>query len=382
MREHKEMSKQKPSDKTASKRGTLKIFLGALPGVGKTYKMLSEAHRRKSRGADLVIGLVETHGRPATADLMEGLEKLPLKKIEYRGKTFEELDTEAVIKRHPQWVLVDELAHTNIPGTKHEKRWQSVEEILDAGINVITTVNIQHLESLNDTIYEITGVRVHETVPDRVIDKAEEVELVDLTPEALINRLKRGDIYHKEKITQALTNFFKKGNIVALRELALRLTAEEVDEQLLKYVEAYKMKRAKVAHERVVVGITPRLSSARLIRRGYRLAKRMQGELTCIHVRLPGVVPTPQEQKDLKELTDLTENLGGEVVDIQAEKPASGLIDYVNKHNTTIIVLGQSARSRFEEIIKGSIINRIMRETKNIDIVIVAGGGEEKGIIL
>ncbi len=217
--------------RAAGTRGRLKVFLGAVPGVGKTYRMLAEAHRRVSRGEDVAIGLVEPHGRPATSELMEGLEQIPLKDIEYRGKVFHELDTDAVLKRKPEWVLIDELAHTNAPGAKHEKRWQSIEELRDVGINIITTVNVQHLESLNDAVYEITGVRVRETVPDRIIDSAEEIELVDLTPDALINRLKRGDIYHGESIPQALGNFFKKGNIVALRELALRQTAQDVDEQ-------------------------------------------------------------------------------------------------------------------------------------------------------
>jgi hypothetical protein len=218
--------------RTLRKRGHLKVFLGYAPGVGKTFSMLAEAHRRAARGEDIVIGFVETHGRRETAELVEGLERVPLKRLAYRGKEFEELDTDAVIARRPEWVLIDEMAHTNVPGTRHDKRWQSVEEIQAAGINVVSTVNIQHFESLNDTVYDITGVRVQETLPDAVLDQADEVVLVDLTTAALLNRLRRGVVYDLDKIPGALSNFFKRENLVALRELALRKTAEEVDDFL------------------------------------------------------------------------------------------------------------------------------------------------------
>lgn len=354
------------------KRGKLKIFLGAVPGVGKTYRMLSEAHRRAARGEDIVVGLVETHGRPATAELLDGLEQIPLKPIEYRGKTFYELDTSAVIARRPQWVLVDELAHTNIPGTVHAKRWQSVEEILDAGINVISTVNVQHLESLNDTVQEITGIRVRETLPDSIIKQADEVELVDLTPDALINRLKRGDIYHEEKISQALSNFFRKGNIVALRELALQVTALEVDDQLHRYMDAHKMPQGKAAREYIVVAVAPRPISLKLVRRGYRLAKRTGGDFTCVFVRVPGVMLSQKEEALLQEICGLARNLGAEVVTLEGDSVADELIKYLNGYGATMIVMGQSARSRWEEIVRGSTVNKIMRETENVDIVVVA----------
>ncbi len=359
------------------KRGRLKVFLGAVPGVGKTYKMLSEARRRFQRGEDIVVGFVETHGRPATAALLEGLEQVPQKRIEYRDKVFQELDTAAVIARRPEWVLVDELAHTNIPGTVHPKRWQSVEEIRDAGINVISTVNVQHLESLNDVVHEITGVRVRETVPDAVVDEADEVELVDLTPEALINRLKRGDIYHTEKISQALANFFRKGNIVALRELALRVTADEVDEQLHHYMDDHAMGQGKVARENVVVAVRPRTLSCRLIRRGYRLARRTQGEFSCVYVRTPGATLSKKEERLLEEVYDLTRNLGGKIVELQGDSIAGEIIDYVNHSGATLIVMGQSARSRWEEVFRGSIINKIMRDTHNVDIVVIADSPED-----
>ena len=362
----------------ARPRGRLKIFLGAMAGVGKTYRMLAEAHRRVARDEDVVIGLVETHGRSATAELVTGLEQVPLKAVEYRGKAFYELDTEAVIARKPEWALIDELAHTNVPGMVPPKRWHSVEQIRDAGISVISTLNIQHLESLNDAVYEITGVRVRETIPDAVVDSADEVELEDLTPDALINRLKRGDIYHGEKIPQALANFFRKGNIVALRELALRKTVDEVDTELHDYMQAHHMAQGKAAHEHITVLVGPRPLAARLVRRGYRLAKRMQGTFSTVHVAVPGAAPSKEEQALLDEAYALTRNLGGQVVELYGDSVAAEIIKHVNETGTTLIAMGQSARSRLEEILRGSIINRIMRETTNIDIVVVADSREEE----
>jgi len=359
-------------------RGRLKIFLGAVAGVGKTYRMLAEAHRRVERnGEDVVIGIAETHGRPATAELLKGLEQVPLKAVEYRGKTFHEMDTDAVIARHSQWVLVDELAHTNVPGTRHAKRWQSAEELRDHGINVIATLNVQHLESLNDAVYEITGVRVRETIPDAIVDAADEVELEDLTPDAVINRLKRGDIYHGEKIPQALANFFRRANIVALRERALRKTAEEVDTDLVEVMGAGHREQARAAHEQIAVLIAPRPMATRLVRRGYRLADRMHADLVTIHVRVPAAMLGQREQGLLDAAYQLTRELGGRVVELQGDSVADEVIRYVRESGVTFIVMGQSARSRFEEITRGSIINRIMRETKNVDIVVVADSGEQ-----
>ncbi|MCE5323166.1 universal stress protein [bacterium] len=334
--------------------------------------MLSEARRRLSRGEDIVIGLIETHGRPAIAELMEGFAQIPLKKLEYRGAEFYEVDTAAVIARNPEWVMIDELAHTNVPGTVHAKRWQSVEEIRDAGINVITTLNIQHVESLNDVVYEITGVRVRETVPDWVLDTADEIELVDHTPDALINRLRRCDIYHEEKIPQALANFFRKGNIVALRELALQRTSEEVDEQLHEYMQAHDMSQGKLAREHVLVCVGPRPMAQRLVRRGYRIAKRMQGTFDVMFVRTPGANLTKREQEQLQGVYELTRNFGGKAVELEGDSVANEIIRYADQSGATVIVMGQSARSRVQEIMKGSIINRIMRKTKDIDIIVVA----------
>ncbi|HSK46652.1 MAG TPA: universal stress protein [Coriobacteriia bacterium] len=353
-------------------RGRHKIFLGYAAGVGKTYTMLAEAHRRASRGEDVVIGFVEPHRRPETILLTEGLPRIETKKIEYRGSVFEELDTDAVLARRPEWVLVDELAHTNVPGTRHEKRWQSVEEILDAGINVISTVNVQHFESLNDTVGQITKVNIRETVPDRILDDAGEVVLVDITPDALINRIKRGVVYEPSKVPQALSNFFRRGNLVALRELALRKTAEEVDDELERFIETHGVDKTWGAVERVLVAVTARSSNSKLIRRGYRLSHRMGGELWVVHVRPAGALLEPAKEESLDGLRDLTEGLGGHFISLTGDDPATEIIQFSRSHQITFIVLGQSARTRMDEILHGSIVTRIMRETRNIDVVIVA----------
>lgn len=353
-------------------RGRLKIFLGYAAGVGKTYTMLSEARRRAARGEDLVIGFVEPHRRPETQALTEGLERIPTKKVEYRGTVFEELDTAAVLARHPEWVLVDELAHTNAPGSAHEKRWQSVEELLGAGISVISTVNVQHIEGLNDTVCQITGVCVRETVPDRVVEAADEVVLVDITPQALINRLNRGVIYEPEKVPQALSNFFRKGNLVALRELALRTTAEEVDEELNEFIEEHDVDKTWGVRERVLVAVTPRPLGSKLVRRGSRLARRMNGRFWVAHVRVPGLSLSAKEEQALQDLFLMALDLGGEVVELSGADPATEIISFAKEHQVTFIVMGQSARSRIDEVVRGSIVNRIMRETRNVDIVVVS----------
>jgi two-component system, OmpR family, sensor histidine kinase KdpD len=363
------------ADSRLGKPGCHKIFLGYAAGVGKTFTMLSEAQRRRKRGEDIVVGYVEPHLRPDTMALLEGLEIVPPKLIEYHGATFTELDTDAVIKRRPTTVLVDELAHTNVPGTRHEKRWQSVEELLDAGINVLSTVNVQHVESLNDTVCNITGVCVRETVPDRVLDDAEEVEIVDVPPDALINRLRRGAIYAPEKIDQALSNFFRRGNLVALREIALRKAAEEVDDELEEFIATHDVDKTWGAVDRVMVAVTPRRQSAKLIRRGYQLADRMGGELWVVHVKPSAVLLGASEQQAVDELQALTEELGGNFIEAGSDDTATGIIEFARARQITFIVMGQSVRGRLDEILHGSIVNRIMRETRNIDVVIVAEGG-------
>jgi two-component system sensor histidine kinase KdpD len=360
-------------------RGRHKVFLGYAAGVGKTYEMLDEAHRRAARGEDVVIGYVEPHKRPATAKLEEGLEKLPTAKIDYRGKEFQELDLSAVLSRRPQIVLIDELAHTNVPGAGDEKRWQSVVKILDAGINVMSTVNVQHLESLNDTIFEITGVRVRETVPDRVVEEADEVVLVDITPEALLNRLDRGVIYAPEKVERARHGFFKKGNLVALRELALRTTAEEIDADLLAYVDQRGIGGPWPARDRVLVCITPQPMAQALLRRGYRLTQRLGGKLWCLYVRPAGHALTREEQGWLRDARALAATFGAQFSEMDAESAAQGIVDFAAEHHVTQVVLGQSARSRWEEVVKGSVVNRIMRETTGLDVLIVADLARARG---
>lgn len=358
------------------KLGQLKVYMGAVPGVGKTFRMLSEAHRRKERGQDIVIGLVETHGRKATAELTKGLEQVPLKEITYRGKVFKEMDTDAVIARRAEWVLIDELAHTNVPGASHEKRWQSIDVIREAGINVLSTVNIQHLESMNDAVLEITGVRVRETVPDAVIDNADEVELVDLPPEAIINRLLRGDIYGHDKVSQALANFFTKPNLVALRELVLRKTADEVDEQLDEIMAESQTFGRKVAHDYVVVCVTPRPQSGKLIRRGYSIAKRLKCKFSVVFVRLAGASLGGRTDKVAAQLKNLTEFLGGKFVELVGDSIADEIAKYINSTRTTMMVMGQSKRHRFNEVLSGSIVNHVMRAVDNVDIVLIASDPE------
>ena len=373
------MNPAEPLEPTAlHKRGRHKIFLGYAPGVGKTYTMLAEAHRRVNRGEDVVIGIVETHGRAEIAKQAEGLEQIPRKHLEYRDKTFEEMDTAAVIARRPEWVLVDELAHTNIPGTQHAKRWQSVVEILNAGINVISTVNVQHFESLNDTVFEITGVRVRETLPDYILDEADEVVLIDLTPSALLNRLKRGDIYSLAKVPLALKNFFRPGNLSALRELALRKTAEEVDEQLRAYMSDQRIAGSWRTQERVIVCVTPTPLAARLIRRGYQLSRRQNGIFWTVYVRIPGAMLSSKQEAVLQELTDLTRNLGGETIELEGESVADAITRFAREQQATSLVMGQSVHSRLEEIFRGSIITRIMRLLDNVDVVVVGASSKEE----
>lgn len=366
-----EMAGEVYSLRTLRKRGHLKVFLGYAPGVGKTFSMLSEAHRRVPRGEDLVIGFVETHGRAETAELVIGLEQVPLKRLEYRGKQFEELDTAAVIARRPEWVLIDELAHTNVPGTTHAKRWQSAEEILAAGISVITTVNIQHFESLNDTVYEITGVRVQETLPDSVLDHADEVVLADLTTDALLNRLKRGVVYDLDKIPGALANFFQKSNLVALRELALRKTAEEVDDSLERIMAGDEAVHPWATEERIVVCVRPSPVAAKLVRRGHRLAKRFQGRFWVVYVRTPGQLGG-SGRRQVESLFELARELGGEAEELSADSIGDEILRFAREIRATFIVMGQSRRSRVDEIVRGSLIARIIREIDHVDVLVVA----------
>jgi len=356
-------------DERRQHRGRLKIFLGFAAGVGKTYEMLNEANRRKQRGQDVVIGYVETHNRRGTVEQLADLEIIPRKSIEYRGTTLEEMDTDAIIERRPQWVLVDEFAHTNVPGSAREKRWQDVEAILDAGINVATTLNVQHLESLNDTIHDITGVWVRETVPDRIVRAADEVKMVDITPRALIHRLERGDIYKPDRVEQALNNWFREGNLGALREIALREIAHEVDEDVTAYRKEKHVKEQWATHDRIMVCISPDQSSMRLIRRGWRIAQRLHGDIVAVYVE--NQAPAEAEREVLKNDFALADRLKVPVVTLHGDVAAE-IIRYARENRITQIVVGHSDRSRWQEFVKGSIINRLTQELRTIDILLVA----------
>ncbi|CEK19515.1 osmosensitive K+ channel His kinase sensor [Chthonomonas calidirosea] len=354
-------------------RGRLKIFLGFAAGVGKTYEMLSEANRRKQRGQDVVIGYVETHGRKGTEAQIGDLEIIPRKKIEYRGRVFEEMDTEAILRRKPQWVVVDELAHTNVPGSERPKRWQDVEYLRDHGISVLTTLNVQHLESLNDTVYDITGIRVRETVPDRLLHDAE-IVMVDITPRALIHRLERGEIYPSDKIQSALNNWFREGNLNALREIALREVAQEVDRDLSDYRKEQRIKKTWATKDRIMVCIAPELASMRLLRRGWRIAQRLDADIVAVYVENRPL--TPEQQEQFRSVLALADQLKIPVVTLHGEV-ADQLISYAKEHQITQIVIGHSSRSRFQEFLKGSIIHRLTQELRNIDILIVAPPEDE-----
>src|SRR5215831_8727365 len=353
-------------------RGQLRIYLGNAAGVGKTYDMLCEGHRRAERGTDVVVGFVETHGRPQTAALVEGLEVVPRARIAYRGTTFEEMDLDAVLARRPQVALVDELAHTNVPGSRNAKRWQDVEELLDAGIDVISTVNIQHLESLNDVVEKITGVPQRETVPDAVVREADQVELVDMTPEALRRRMAHGNIYPPEKIDAALTNYFRAGNLAALRELALLWLADKVDEGLQRYRAEHHITGTWEARERVVVALTGGPEGETLIRRAARIAARSSvGDLLAVHVtRSDGL--TGADPAALAAQRQLTESLGGSYHQVVGDNIPEALLTFARAENATQLVLGASRRSWLTAMLTGpGISGRTIRGSGDIDVHIV-----------
>jgi two-component system sensor histidine kinase KdpD len=337
-----------------SQRGKLRVYLGAAPGVGKTYKMLEEAQRRAERGADVVVGFVETHGREQTAKLTEGLEAVLRTTREHRGVAFEEMDLDAVLSRHPQVALVDELAHTNVPGGRYEKRWQDVQELLDAGIEVITTVNVQHLESLNDVVQRITGVQQRETVPDEVVRAADQIELVDMSPESLRRRLAHGNVYAAEKVDAALSNYFRIGNLTALRELALLWVADRVDEGLQRYREEHGIGRVWEARERVVVALPGDASGEVLIRRAARIAARAAGgELIAVHIARSDGLATDTSPTALAGQRHLVESFGGTYHTIIGDDVPRALIEFAQAKNATQLVLGTSRRSRFNRFLTG-----------------------------
>jgi two-component system sensor histidine kinase KdpD len=348
----------------------LKVFLGFAPGVGKTHAMLEEAHRRKSRGQDVVAALVQAHGRQPIIDQVMGFELVPAKTFSIDGKTVEELDVEAVIKRHPEVALVDELAHANSPGSAHGHRWQDVDELLNAGISVIATVNVGHLESLNDLVADITGHSFTETLPDSVLRDAGEVELVDLTPRALINRLERGDIYSAEEIESARTDFFREGNLMALREIAMREAASRVDEDVAEYRKEKRIEKPWATKDKVMVCISPTRSALRLIRRGFRMGQRMHGDVIAVHVE-DGAVGGEKAEKMLKDDFSLAERLGIQTVTLKGPLSPT-LIKFAKEQNVTAIILGHPERSRFQEVLKASVLSDLARALRTVDIIVVA----------
>ncbi|ADD41143.1 sensor histidine kinase [Stackebrandtia nassauensis] len=354
------------------KRGHLRIYLGAAPGVGKTYAALEEARRRVARGTDVVVGFVETHGRRSTAALLDGLEVLPRHSVGYRGTAFEEFDVDAVLRRRPEVAVVDELAHTNVPGSRNQKRWQDIDELLDAGINVISTVNIQHLESLNDVVTKITGVPQQETVPDEVVRRAEQVELADLTPEALRRRMTHGNVYPPEKIDAALSNYFRVGNLTALRELALLWLADKVEDQLSKYRSDKDIKDTWESKERVVVALSGDAEGDTLIRRAKRIAARSGGaDLRAVYVASGDGLAGARNAKNLARQRLLVESMGGTFHQVIGDDIPTALLDFARGVNATQLVLGASRRGRFAQILSTGVGVTTTAKSGSIDVHLV-----------
>ena len=354
-------------------RGTLRIYLGAAPGVGKTFAMLNEGRRRSDRGTDVVVAFVETHRRPATAAQVGTLEVVPRRRFDYRGTEFEEMDLEAVLARQPRVALVDELAHSNVPGSRHEKRWQDIETLLDAGIDVISTVNIQHLESLTDVVMAITGIEQRETIPDAVVRAADQVELVDMTPEALQRRMAHGNIYQPEKVDAALSNYFRAGNLGALRELALMWVADRVEEALEDYRELHAIGGAWETRERVVVAVTGAPGGEDVIRRAARMAMRIRGELSAVYVRSSDGLAGPSAER-LADMRRLVTEVGGAYREVSGDDVADALLRFAKSENATQLVVGASGQSRWQELVRGSVINDILRASGTLDVHVIARG--------
>src|SRR5690348_10048088 len=356
--------------------GKLKIFVGAAPGVGKTYEMLQSAHAKLKAGTDVVVGFVETHGRAETEALLRGLEVIPRKRIEYKDQILEEMDIDAIIARKPRLALVDELAHTNAPGSRHPKRYLDVEELLSRGIDVYTAVNIQHIESLNDVVAQITHVRVRETVPDSIFDRADAIELIDLTPDDLIQRLKEGKVYVPKQAERALEHYFSPGNLTALRELALRRTADRVDEQLLNHMQANAIAGPWAAGERILVCVSEDPRAAGLVRFTKRLADRLHAPWTAVSIETRRSLQLTDEQHDrLADTMRLAEALGGEAITIPGvnRRIADDLINFAHANNATQIVIGKSSRSRWFEMTRGSVVHDLVRRSGNITVHVIAG---------
>jgi two-component system sensor histidine kinase KdpD len=363
------------ADEAVEAAGHFRIYLGAAAGVGKTYAMLSEGKRRHLRGTDVAIGFVECHGRKLTEEVIDGLQVVPRRAVEYRGSSFEEMDLPAVLARAPKVALIDELAHTNVPGSgSHEKRWQDVLELLQAGIDVITTVNIQHLESIADSVEQMTGTRIRERVPDWVVRKADQIELVDSSPEALRRRMLHGNIYPTEKVPQALTHFFRTDNLIALRELALRFLADETEEELLDHLRRHQAKVIWETTERVMVGITAAPGTDTLLRRAARFTARLKGELHVVHI-LSGDADGARGGQGIERLRELASDLGAQWHQMVDHDPARALASFARDNQITQIIIGSSQRSRWQELTGGgSIVRRVIRDAGavGIDVHVIA----------
>jgi two-component system, OmpR family, sensor histidine kinase KdpD len=361
-------------EETHQGRGKLKIFFGATAGVGKTYAMLEAAHARRAEGVDVVVGWVDTHGRAETEALLQGLEILPRRPVAYRGTTLDTFDLDAALARHPRLILVDELAHTNAPGARHPKRWQDVEELLDVGINVYTTMNVQHLESLNDVVAQITGVVVRETIPDPILEQADEVELIDLPPDDLLQRLREGKVYTSQQAEQAIRNFFRKGNLIALRELALRRTADRVDAQMQVYRRDHAIAETWPTTERILVCVSPSPLAARLVRATRRMATRLRAEWLVVYVETPAHLRLPAADRDrVVQTLRLADQLGAETVTLSGQSVSEELLTYARTRNVSKMVVGKPARPRWREIVFGSVVEELIKHSGDIDVYVING---------
>src|SRR6201998_3571538 len=352
------------------KQGIFKLFLGYAPGVGKTYNMLSEGIRRNSRGEDVVIGVVETHGRKGVAELAARLETVPRRTMEYKGATFDEMDVDAILARKPSVAVIDELAHTNIEGSKHAKRYEDVIELLDAKIDVLSTMNVQHVESVGPTVQQITGVQVRETVPDWVMQRVDEIVLADLTPQALQKRMERGDIYPVDRAQRALSHFFRPGNLIGLRELALRQVTGVVDRSLDAFLEKDGTQPAHTVRERIAVCVSSNPAAQYIIARGSRMAQAIGGELFVFYIDV-GRDTRPEDQKTLAENIRFAENLGAKVVRTSGSSIADGLAQLVREHHITQVIFGRTARTGWPRYLYMSAIQRFLRESPSVDVHIV-----------
>lgn len=370
--------KRVQAEEARQSEGKLKVFFGANPGVGKTYAMLEAAHEQRLDGTDVVIGVVETHGRAETEALVEGLEILPRRAVDYRGAVLQEFDLDAALARRPTVILIDELAHTNAPGMRHAKRWQDVLELLKVGITVYTTVNVQHLEGLNDVVAQITGVRVRETVPDSVLERADDVELIDLPPDDLLQRLRDGKVYVPEQIQHAIQNFFAKGNLIALRELALRRTAERVDQQMEIYRRDHAVVQTWPAAETILVCVNMKQRGPRLIRAARQMAADLHAKWIAVYVQIPRHLRLPQAERDrLVQTLRLAEQLGAETVTLTGENVAQEILSYARSRNATKIIVGKPVRSVWKEWIFGSVVSDLVHRSGEIDIYVITGEAGE-----